>query len=310
MLLRILFITALFYLIPNILGYNHAQAYFYFAEEEEAAETEKVDEDKKQPSKSIQRSDIKIVNPVSSFEQQKQDLTHYLSGSKTQSIKVGDNEYIIIEETSSTQNNKGVAILIPDWQQGVANPKAINFLRKNLPDAGWSTISVQSPNKPMNYPSAASTKEERIEQNKTALMPYQNELKSLVTAVMEKANNYPGIFLVITEGSQAAMLIDLYTSNQSLLPAALITLSAGMYSEVENDSLAKNIAMSELPVLDLILKKDRNTVIENAMLRKKYVNKELKADYRQKSLHNMVPGYYPEQTLLTEINGWLKTIGW
>lgn len=308
-MIRILFITALFYLIPNILGYNQAQAYFYFAEEE-ASEPEKVDEDKKQPSKSIQRSDIKIIKPVSSFEQQKQDLTHYLSASKTQSIKAGDSEYIIIEESSSTQNNKGVAILIPDWQQGVANPKAMNFLRINLPDAGWSTISVQSPNKPMNYPSMALTKEERIEQNKAALMPYQNELKSLVTAVMEKAKNYPGIFLVITEGSQAAILIDLYKNNQNLSPAALITLSAGMYSELENDTFAKNIAMSELPVLDLILKKDRNSVLENAMLRKKYATKELKVYYRQKSLHNMVPGYYPEQTLLTEINGWLKTIGW
>lgn len=309
-MLRILFITTLLYLIPNILGHNQAQAYFYFAEEEGAAEPEKVDEDKKQPSKSIQRSDIKIVKPVSSFEQQKQDLTHYLSGSKTQSIKAGDSEYIIIEESSSTQNNKGVAILIPDWQQGVANPKAMNFLRKNLPDAGWSTISVQSPNKPMNYPSVALTKEERIEQNKAALMPYQNELKSLVTAVMEKAKNYPGIFLVITEGSQAAILIDLYKNNQDLSPAALITLSASMYSELENDTFAKNIAMSELPVLDLILKKDRNSVLENAMLRKKYATKELKVYYRQKYLHNMVPGYYPEQTLLTEINGWLKTIGW
>lgn len=310
-MLRIILIFLTLYCVPCIIENNQAHAFFFFQEEEERSEdAEKSSDEKKDSAKSIQRSDIKIIKPISIFEQQKSDLTHYFSRDKAQQLKTGTDEYVMIEEISSTQNNKGIVILLPDWQQGLANPKAMNYLRKNLPLNGWSTISIQSPNKPSDYPSSALTQKDMVEQNSKALMPYKIELKSLMTAAMEKAKNYPGIFLVISEGSQAAMLVNLYKDNQGLLPAALITLSAGMYSQLENEMFAKNMATSELPTLDLVLKRDNKSVLKNAMLRKQYATKEMKVYYRQKQIHNIMLGYYPEQALLTEINGWLKTIGW
>lgn len=311
-MLRIFLFTFAFYFIPNIFGSNQAHAFFFIQEEEkegnEAVETPS-DETKNSINK-VQRSNIKITKPISTFEQQKTDLMHYFSKEKTQKIKVDTNEYVMLEEDSATHNNKGVVILLPDWQRGLTHSKAINNLRESLPQNGWSTISIQSPNKPTNYPSSALENKDVIEQNSKALMLYQNELKSLMNAVIEKAKNYPGIFLVISEGSQAAMLVNLFKDNQSLLPAALITLSAGMYSQPENELFAKNMAMSELPVLDLILTRDNKLVLENAILRKKYATKEMKVYYRQKKLSNITPGDYPEKKLITEINGWLKSIGW
>ena len=306
-MLRIFFITCIISILSNVLVSQQAHAYFFFQEDPETTES---DNPPNNTNVSIQRSEIDIAKPISVFEQQKQDLSHYLPKEKKQNLQAGDSEYIIVEQTHSTQNSKGVAILIPDWQTDFTTPKGINFLRKTLPEHGWSTISVQAPSKPNNYPSMALKSEQFIDENKAALMPYQNELKSLITAVMEKAKNYPGIFLVITEGSQAAMLINLYKNNTNLAPTAFVILSAGMYTDLENDSFAKNIAQTNIPVLDLILKKDSNKVLENAKLRKKYALKEMKVVYRQKALTNIYPGYYPEQTLLTEINGWLKSIGW
>lgn len=288
---------------------GHYNAHAFLAEEEPPS-SENDNNKTDGSSQTLQRSDIKIPQPISPFIQQKQDLTHYLSDKNTQVVKVDQNEYIIIEETSTTSNNKGVAILIPDWQQGLTNPKAMNFLQASLPSLGWSTISVQSPNKPNAYPSNASTIKESAKQNKMALEFYKAEVEGLLMEVMKKARNYPGIFLVITQGSQAAILVDIYKDKQELSPAALVTLSAGMYSTIENKAFAYNIATSSLPVLDLILQKDSNNVIENAALRKKYAAKEFKTLYRQKQLTNMMPGYYPEHTLLQEINGWLKSIGW
>ncbi|WP_426369245.1 DUF3530 family protein [Pseudocolwellia sp. HL-MZ7] len=305
---RLFLITALFSLLPHVLGISQAHAFFYF--QEEPAKSDEQENATKDGSGKLQRSDIKIAQPISSFELQKQDLNHYLPSNEVELLKAGDNEYTLIKGTSSTKNDKGVAILIPDWQQGLTNAKALNFLRKELPTHGWATLSIQSPNKPSNYPSSASTQSELAEQNKVALMPYKNELKSLMMEVMKKAKDYPGIFLVITQGSQAAMLIDLYKNNEELLPSTLVILSGGMYSHLENDTFAHNIATSELPILDLILKRDSRSVLENALLRKKYSNKELKVFYRQKSLSNIMPGYYPEQSLIIEINGWLKSIGW
>ena len=37
---------------------------------------------------------------------------------------------------------------------------------------------------------------------------------------------------------------------------------------------------------------------------------ELKAYYRQRQISNTVTGYYPNQALLSQINSWLKAIGW
>jgi len=308
-LFRILLITAFFSLLPHILGISQAHAFFSF-QEEKTAETDGQENEEQNSSVTLQRSDIKIARPISTFEQQKQDLNHYLSKDKVELLKAGDSEYTLIKGTSSTKNDKGVAILIPDWQQGLTNPKALNFLREELPNHGWATLSIQPPNKPKGYPSLASTQSELAEQNKAALMPYKNELKSLMMEVMKKARDYPGIFLVVTQGSQAAMLIDLYKDNEDLQPTAFVILSASMYSPMENDTFAYNIAVSQLPILDLVLKRDSRLVLENAVLRKKYTTKELKVFYRQKTLSNIIPGYYPEQTLITEINGWLKTIGW
>jgi len=299
-LFRTFLVTAAFYLLSNFLGFSQAHAFYFFEEENTNLET----------SKSFQRSELIIPPPVSSFHLQKQDLNRYLSNEEMELIKTDESEYALIKAASTTRNDKGIAILIPDWQQGLTNPKALNFLRKELPNQGWATFSVQSPRKPKNYPALLSIESELAEQNKTALMPYTNELKNLIAEVMKKARNYPGIFLVITQGSQAAMLIDLYKNNEDLAPSALVILSAGMYSTIENNTFAHNIATSSLPVLDLVLKRDNTLVLENAKLRKQYVNKEFKTLYRQKQLTNMLPGYYPEQTLITEINGWLKSIGW
>ena len=320
LLLRTLPILFFLFICSFLVQPTPANAYFYIEVQEEQEGTKKEEapneavneNENKQPpsSQTLQRSEIKIAAPTDAFTQKNNDLKHYFPQDSAQSLLAGTEEYLIIEETSFTQNNKGVAILLPDWQQGLTNPKAINFLRKALPKMGWSTISIQPPNMPNNYPILSSDKKAQHEENNKILTAYQEKLKTLMTAVMEKAKNYPGIFLVITQGGHSAMLTQLYKENNALLPSAMIMLSAGMYTPFDNKLFAKNLAMSELPTLDLVLQRDSKIVLENAILRKKLATKEMKIYYRQKQLHNFYTGYYPEQTLLTEINGWLKTIGW
>ncbi len=311
---RILLTTLFLSLSIGLFLPNNAYSFFYFSPEEETEK--KASEDDESTNKGgasnniIQRSSIKMASPTDAFMQKNEDLKHYLPKGKAQSILAGTQEYVIVEESSFTQNNKGVAILLPDWQQGLTNPKSINFLRKELPHLGWSTLSIQPSNIPTNYPSTLLDDKQRMEANTKALDEYQAQLKILMTAVMEKAKNYPGIFLVITQGGHAGMLTRLYKENNSLIPSAFIMLSAGMNSTTDNQQFAQNIAMSELPTLDLVLRRDNKTVTQNANLRQKLATKEMKVYYRQKQLYNLHTGYYPEQTLLTEINGWLKTIGW
>jgi len=300
--LRIIFTV----FIVSLIGSFQANAFFF--EQEDDSETPTSDAPK---TTTFQRSTLSFTHPINSFKQHTTDLNHYLpEDAITQVLTVGENQYTIVEETSATQNDKGIAIILPDWQQGLINPKSINYLKTTLPHHGWATLSIQAPNKPNNYPAVALTQKEITEKNATALSSYKDELKALMTAVMEKAKNYPGIFLVISEGSQAAMLTDIYKNTPDLLPTAMVMLSAGMYSAPENENFAKNVATSELPILDLLLKRDNQTVLHNARLRKKHTTKAMKIYYRQKYINNITTSYYPEKALLTEIKGWLKTNGW
>ena len=269
-------------------------------------------EDEK-PAKKISKAGktrAEIIKPPVDIQQQfNQDLEHYLTG-KTESLLVGTDKFISITQTSNTANNKGVVILIPDWQQSATSPHSLTYLAEHFPDHGWASIIVQPPKKPENYPSVALKTEDRLKENETALKDYVITLTQLAKKLAEKAMEMPGIFIVISEGNHASLFLDIYEQFTSDQPSAFVMLSS--YRETENEQIAfaKNLASSSMPVLDLLLTKDHLKVTNSAKLRQKYANNELKVIYRQKQLHNFSTGIYPKATLLKEIQGWLKSIGW
>lgn len=258
----------------------------------------------------VLRSKIDIPDPVALSQQYKDDLQHYLTPSQVTPLLAGAQDFITLIEPDQSSNHKGVAILLPDWQQGATSPKALNFLRQKFPHQGWTTITIQPFDKPENYPSIAITDALRLEQNKEILDQYQQQLSAMMRTVMDQAKNYPGIFLVVAEGNHGALLADLYQQEKNELPNALILLSAYMLTDQDNQLFAQNVAQSELPVLDLFLKLDHPLALHNATKRRALAKQEFKTYYRQRQLNNYHTGYYPRDDLLIAINGWLKSIGW
>lgn len=257
---------------------------------------------------------VVIPSPISVVKQHKSDISHYLSGTKITPILAGPDDYLTLVKENSSVNNKGVAVLLPDWQQGAVNPKAINFLRTALSKQGWTTISIQPANKPKNFPSTALTVSDKKEDNKAIIDTYKAKLTALINAVLTKSKDYPGIVIIIVQGNNGAMLVDIF-DQQDDIPNALVLLSSYLTSNTElidetNTAFAKTLAFSEYPILDLYLKYDHPIVQDKATQRLSKANQELKAYYRQRQINNTVTGYYPEQELLTQINSWLKSIGW
>jgi len=256
----------------------------------------------------------KIPQPIALSEQQADDIEHFLPKAQIKKLLAGPNDFITLTKTSTTSNSKGVIILLPHWTQPATSSRAINFLRNTLPDHGWTTISIQPPTKPINYPSIAEKEIDSKKNNEASLKAYQSKLNQVMISVMKTVQSYPGIFILVAEGSNAAMLIDLYQGKAELekipQPSAVILLSGYMLTTEDNALFAKNLANTELPILDLFLRRDHHLAINNADLRKKAADKQMKIFYRQRQLINSTTGYYPQQQLLTEINGWLKSIGW
>ena len=254
------------------------------------------------------------------IQQYKNDLKHYLPAHNVKPLLAGPDDYITLIKENSSAHNKGVAILLPDWQQGATNPKAINFLRKNLPLYGWTTISIQPTSKPESYPSNAIKVDEQKKENKTVLDNYKTKFAAMVNAVLSEANEYPGIIMIIAQGNHGAMIVDLLNQEDAQpsitqAPNALILLSSylltnEMLIDEANTNFAKKLAASEYPVLDLYLKKDNHIVLYKMGQRLALSTQEMKAYYRQSQLNNSDMGYYPEKELLTQVNGWLRSIGW
>jgi hypothetical protein len=258
--------------------------------------------------------------PISITQQYKDDLTHYLPTKNVKPLLAGTDDYITLITENTSVNSKGVAILLPDWQQGATNPKAINFLRNQLPQHGWTTISIQPTDKPENYPSSAIKIDVQQEENKTIINDYKTKLATMINAVLSKAKDYPGIVMIIAQGNHGAMLVDLLSQRNeqpsiSQSPNALILLSSYVLTNEKlideaNTDFAKSLAVSEYPVLDLYLKKDNHFALYKAKERLLLSKQEMKVYYRQRQLNNSAMGYYPETELLTQVNSWLKSIGW
>lgn len=255
-------------------------------------------------------NDSEIKPPTSLIEQFKSDIERSISGDLLNPMLAGTEDFLTITQPDAHQTDKGVAILLPEWSQAATDPKAINFLRQHLPDDGWTTITIQPLAKPENYPSTNEKLALAQEENQKALSEYQTKLAAIMTAVMAKAADYPGIFLVVAQGSNGAMLLDLYHQDKLEKPNAFITLSTYLLTEQDNNALAKKMAELDLPVLDVVLRKDVLWVEHFAKKRQKTARKALKTYYRQRELHNFRAGYYPTERLAKEMKGWLTTIGW
>jgi len=269
-------------------------------------------------SKSTDKDQTSVPMPVALTHQYNTDLKHYLPKDKVKPILVGTTEYLTLVNESISANHKGVVILIPDWQQGIVNPKAINFLANALPKQGWTTISIQPLAKPANFPSIAEKLSTQQEENKKQLDDYILPFSKLIDAVTKQAIEYPGIVLVVAQGNLGALLLQSYSDDaveEITKPNAVILLSSFALAgeqliTASNLAFAKTLADSEIAVLDLYLKFDNNLVLNHIAQRLAYAKQEMKVYYRQRQLTNTVLGFYPEQALLTQINSWLKSIGW
>lgn len=289
------------------------------SEEKSASEQNKVvttsDSKKESNTNNINNGSPKFTMPSPLIDQQKKDIQHYMPAHQVTPILAGPDDYLTLITKYTSANSKGVAILLPDWQQGATNPKAINYLAKTLPDHGWTTIAIQPDNKPSNYPSKALTIEKQREENKTTLDAYQNKLSIMLSAVMEKAKTFPGTVLIISQGNHSALLVDLFDQEKNLPANGLIMLSGfrganNALKQSVNERFAQQLSMSEYPVLDLFLKYDHPLTMEGAKQRNALAQQEMKVYYRQRQLNNSAAGYYPEKELLRQINSWLKSIGW
>ena len=251
-----------------------------------------------------------INAPIDALLQQQNDLKHYLPNKTIKPLQLGMQEHLVIVEENKTSLSKGVMILLPNWHQNATGSDALNQLREAFPEQGWTTLTIQPPMKPENYPSNAIDKDTRQQDNQKILTEYQEQLAQIISQVNQQATEYPGVIITIAEGSHGSVLTSIYQRQLSPSPSALVLLSSSLATIEDNRLTAEHLTELSFPVLDLMLYRDNNNVDYASELRKQAVKQQLKSFYRQQVVHNQIPSQYPKTTLIKRINGWLASLGW
>lgn len=224
------------------------------------------------------------VTPGQSDEQLLRDW-HTQPFSKT----IGKEQVLYAEHTSGQY--LGLAILLPEWQ----GTSKLWPLSASLTAQGFDTLLLL-PRQDQHLINPAE------EKKNPAREAFRADLRDRIKAASEAKLKEGGFRLLLVQGSAANWIASQLTSENSLADAAVL-LDAGFAEQGANQVLAREIAQSPLPVLDLAIDQSNGWLTQATDLRNIAGQRSHKLNYRSSELVSTdeIPA-----TLL----GWLHHLGW
>lgn len=228
-------------------------------------------------------------------QQTNADLQRQIAASQIQSLQQEQQQFLVLQRSAMTSFSKGTVVLVPDWSQHAASPRAVEYLRNYLIDYGWNTIA-------MMVPPGTDSRE------LADLQSYQQLLLQRLKLVMQEAEKAPGAIIVIGLGHSGAVLNTLYKNEELKAPQALVLIGAAIQEVALNEQVAQAISQHKVATLDLLPQADNSFATHSSNLRLQLVRKNLKEMYRQR----LLPGSVEQNQLWLgrEILGWLHYIGY
>ena len=223
------------------------------------------------------------------------DIQRQVATAQINALKSGQHSFLTLQRAAMTPFVKGTVIILPDWSQHAASPRAVEFLRNYLIDYGWNTLAVMVP------PAVSDPSSENLQL-------YQQQLLERLKVVMAEAESKPGTIVVIGLGHSGALLNTLYKNEELSAPQALVLIGAAIQDMTLNQQVAEALSQHKVPTLDLLPQTDNNFARNSGTLRLQLVRKHIKEIYRQRLLPGSVEQDQP--WLGREILGWLNYIGY
>jgi len=223
------------------------------------------------------------------------DLQRQLNPSQIHALKTGEQDFVSLQLAAMTHFVRGTVILVPDWSDHPASPRAVEHLRQLLVDYGWNTMAIM-------VPPAVS------ELSVDNLLQYQQQLQARLQVAMVEAEKQPGAIIVIGVGHSGALRNTLYKNTDIKAPQALVLIGAAVQDPAQNELIAQALSQHTIPTLDLLPSLDNVYTANSSRLRLQLVRKHVKEIYRQRVL----PGSsLDDQAWLgNEVLGWLRYIGY
>ncbi len=223
------------------------------------------------------------------------DIQRQLPPEEISMLKNAEQEFLTLELKTMTPFTKGTVILIPDWSQHAASPRAINFLRTTLIDYGWNTIAMMVP-------------EPLTTVDSETLISYQTDFQGRLAEVLKRAASKPGNLIIVAQGSSGALINTMIQSEQISAPQGLILLSAYLADVKLNQAVSLAISQHKTPTLDILHHQDNSIVSASSKIRLQLTRKSMKELYRQRTLTGSIDD--DPEWLFKEVYGWLTYIGY
>lgn len=202
----------------------------------------------------------------------------------------------VLNESSAVLRPKGTVVIFPDQQQHALSPRLLNTLRINLPVSGWHLFIMPAPEV-----FTQANPEQRLLQQKSQLAARWQ--------LLNQQGNLQAPVIVIAQGETAALMNLLVADTLEASPAAIINLGAYLTDHKQNSQLLKQVALTPLPLLDLITAQDHPHAKASLTQRQLSARLQQNSLYRQRYLTDANQDHPMQQWLMKEILGWLHTNG-
>lgn len=243
-----------------------------------------------------------------------------------ETLQVGDEEVVIVINESHTPITRGVAVLISESGRGAFNQHGLSQLSEFMNNIGWVSIAMPAPEVGF-IPNVESQPVQASMETQTEAIPpvpksgitpittasftlHEQQLKLQIQAVINRAEQYPGFILIISQGTTAAWLTKIYAEKQVPVPDAMIAVGPNWPQREYNMQLPVWVAQTEMPYLDIYTQWDSQWALMTVNERRIQATKELKLIYRQRELNGQKMDSQQYQFLAKEIYGWLTYMGW
>ncbi len=275
----------------------------------------------------------------------KLDIQRGLFTDAYQSFDIDDQLIIYVLQENTTAITRGVAVIVAESGIPIVGQNGFADLANELNKIGWVTIllpapdtgfmptvvqdaamedggattaevetntsadtQVPSPSAPIADLDISKSAVTRIDEQ--AFIKHEQQLVSLLQAVIEKSQEYPGFFLVISKGTSAAWLSKIYAEKTLDPPDAFVAISPYWPDRKHNQRLPEWIANTSMPVLDLYSSWDNVWARKTVAQRKIAAVKSLKLQYRQRELLGFNMHRQHNAYICKEIYGWISHMGW
>lgn len=186
----------------------------------------------------------------------------------------------------------GLAILLPEWQRS----GQLWQLTRELGRLGFDTLLLlPSPQQAELDPAA--------EKKQPASDEFRQQFADRIKALGEAKRQEGGFRLLLAQGTGAAWAANLIASDKLPAPDALVLLDGFFPTPQSNQTLARQIAQSPVPTLDLYQEEGGRWPRLAAEARQRESRRSHRSDYRPCPLLTL-------DDTPNRLQGWLTHLGW